>query len=248
MNKVIQVAHGLKFRDFFSYIVNLILLVFNRRGHFQRLRAIVDGINQEGPKQSEKSNSFITLDGPKDLFFTAVRTLSSQGIIFSKPKQAKVKAFLEWYAPIITNHLLFTPLFPSVVIAQAALESGWGESADKTLFGIKSSKGVLHKTKEYLKTPEYPKGKWFVVKDRFASYPTLDKAIEGYIKLIRTRPWFRDVWKAQTPWEAAEALQGGRLAYATDPGYVKKITRIIKGYHLDYFDHIKRVIEQWRNL
>ena len=67
-------------------------------------------------------------------------------------------------------------ILPSVIIAQAALESGWNLEA-KTLFGIKGN-GVS------LVTTEYIDGVKKIVTDSFVVYKDIAEAIEGYFNLL----------------------------------------------------------------
>jgi hypothetical protein len=231
---------GLNITELVIFFINLIIRLVERVLQAKRIRTTVCRVNKEGPPSYPKKHSCVKLEGPKDLFYAAIDTLSKQGLKYPKHKLDHVNRFLLRYAPIITKGLFFTPLFPSVAIAQAALESAWGQTADKTLFGIKSAKGRKFKTKEYLD------GKWKTIEDRFAAHDTVDAAVAGYVGLLRTRPWFRRVWQAKTPTQAVQALQNGRLTYATDPRYRQKISKIIDDYCLGYFDKVKELVELWR--
>ena len=108
-------------------------------------------------------------------------------------------------------------ILPSVIIAQAALESGWNLEA-KTLFGIKGD-GVS------LVTTEYIDGIKKIVTDSFVVYEDIAKAIEGYFNLLNAAR-YTDVRNADTYLEQSLALY--RCGYATDPDYSVKIVDIIE--------------------
>lgn len=108
-------------------------------------------------------------------------------------------------------------ILPSVIIAQAALESGWNLEA-KTLFGIKGD-GVS------LVTTEYIDGIKKIVTDSFVVYEDIAKAIEGYFNLLNTAR-YTDVRNADT--YNAQSIALYNCGYATDPDYSVKIVNIIE--------------------
>ena len=108
-------------------------------------------------------------------------------------------------------------ILPSVIIAQAALESGWNLEA-KTLFGIKGN-GVS------LVTTEYIDGVKKIVTDSFVVYKDIAEAIEGYFNLLNAER-YANVRNADTYSEQAVELYN--CGYATDPDYSEKIVNIIE--------------------
>ena len=147
----------------------------------------------------------------------------------------KVKKFVNGIYPIVINEYVKRisngerTVFPSVCIAQAALESGWNLNAT-TLFGIKGD-GVE------LDTTEYVNGEYVNVKDSFVKYPDLASAVQGYYTLME---WdnYDDVRNANTYEIACYALTSGEYPYATDPCYSNKLIEIISDFSLDYFDDV----------
>ena len=108
-------------------------------------------------------------------------------------------------------------MLPSVIIAQAALESGWNLDA-KTLFGIKGN-GVS------LVTTEYIDGVKKIVTDSFVVYKDIAEAIEGYFNLLNTER-YANVRNCDTYSE--QCLELYHCGYATDPNYSEKILNIIE--------------------
>lgn len=117
-------------------------------------------------------------------------------------------------------------ILPSVLIAQAALESGWNIKA-KTLFGIKG-KGVTTRTKEYLN------GRFVSITDSFQKYPNIGAAVDGYINLLTTNSRYKGAVCNRNYRSTIEAIKRG--GYATDPGYVRKVCQIIQSYGLTKYD------------
>ena len=108
-------------------------------------------------------------------------------------------------------------ILPSVIIAQAALESGWNLEA-KTLFGIKGN-GVS------LVTTEYIDGIKKIVTDSFVVYKDIAEAVEGYFNLLNAER-YTNVRNADTYSEQCAELYN--CGYATDPSYSAKLMSIIE--------------------
>ncbi|MFS2060484.1 flagellar assembly peptidoglycan hydrolase FlgJ [Kosakonia cowanii] len=120
-----------------------------------------------------------------------------------------------------------------LIIAQAALESGWGKQEILTeegkpshnLFGVKATAEWHGETTE-ITTTEYENGVAQKIKDKFKVYSSYAEALEDYTSLISRNPRYKNVVKSETPEIAAKALQSA--GYATDPAYAKKLINIIQ--------------------
>ncbi|WP_350304300.1 flagellar assembly peptidoglycan hydrolase FlgJ [Photorhabdus viridis] len=120
-----------------------------------------------------------------------------------------------------------------LIIAQAALESGWGQreilTADgkpsHNLFGIKAGKGWKGPVTNIL-TTEYINGEPQKMKDNFRVYGSYVEAITDYVKLLTESPRYARVASSVTPEQGAYSLQ--QAGYATDPGYAKKLVSVIQ--------------------
>jgi flagellum-specific peptidoglycan hydrolase FlgJ len=120
----------------------------------------------------------------------------------------------------------------SVCIAQALLESDWGEHAIAT-YNVFGRKWV--KTGNYIELPtkEFINGKWITVSAKFRKYDSYDEALTSYCELISHAPY-----QAVKPNYAnleAYVRELGKM-YATDPNYATKILNIIKMNNLTQFD------------
>ncbi|MCE3025820.1 flagellar assembly peptidoglycan hydrolase FlgJ [Salinicola sp. DM10] len=119
-----------------------------------------------------------------------------------------------------------------LILAQAALETGWGkreiptESGDNShnLFGIKAGSAWQGKTTD-IATTEYVNGRPIQTVDRFRVYDSYADAFADYAALIGDNPRYSNVVAATSPQQAAHAIQ--RAGYATDPNYADKLNRII---------------------
>ena len=122
----------------------------------------------------------------------------------------------------------------SILIAQAALESGWGKKVkDNAYFGIKTHSSTGSSTT--FTTTEVINGTRVTIKDSFRAYKNFSEAAEDYGKFLTTQPRYKPALAySKDPIKFAEALQNA--GYATDPVYAKKLQSIITQYQLDEYD------------
>jgi flagellar protein FlgJ len=119
------------------------------------------------------------------------------------------------------------------MLAQAALESGWGRrdirlpdgSPSYNLFGIKAGPNWKGPVAE-VTTTEYLGGRPRKVKATFRAYASADEAFADYARLMTKNPRYAPVLAQATSAHGfAHALQ--RAGYATDPAYGDKLARVI---------------------
>ena len=121
-------------------------------------------------------------------------------------------------------------IFPSIIIAQAILESGWGKNRiGNNIFGIKAGGGWEGKTKTKA-TQEYKNGSWVTETAIFRDYDS----VADHAKLVGTASRYEAVRSAKDYKEAAHALQSA--GYATDPQYAQKLINIIEQNNLTVYD------------
>jgi len=141
-------------------------------------------------------------------------------------KNKKVLSFVKNYAPATIKLCEQNNMPYLAVLAQAALETGWGVYAKGfNFFGIKAGTKWKGKTETFT-TSEVENGKKIKIKDTFRAYESYEDALNNYIEFINDR--FPKALETTDPVEYVEALQNGyQYKYATDPDYVKKIKSII---------------------
>ena len=123
---------------------------------------------------------------------------------------------------------------PEAILAQAALETGWGEhvmrfgdgSNSNNLFGIKAG-GSWSGGSVVRQTLEVTDGVPEVVRARFRAYPNLEATFADYTRLLAEQPRYQAVTGSDDIASFAHALQ--ESGYATDPHYAEKIMRIAGG-------------------
>ena len=125
---------------------------------------------------------------------------------------------------------------PSVLIAQAAIESNWGRSAlaarYNNYFGIKASKSWKGKTVN-MKTGEVFNGQNVTINSNFRVYDSLAESIRDRNRLLRM-PRYKAVEQATTPQAQAEAIKAA--GYCTATNYVSSIMATIKANNLTAYD------------
>lgn len=131
-------------------------------------------------------------------------------------------------------------IYPSVTLAQAILESGWGKSGltkkGNNLFGIKSSSAWKGESIN-MRTAEYTKSNAkYYINANFRKYPTLADSIIDHAKFLNENSRYANhgVFVAKNSSQQAFALQ--RAGYATSPIYAVQLISLIKRYDLDRYD------------
>lgn len=124
---------------------------------------------------------------------------------------------------------------PKVLLAQAALETGWGRSLIKNsdgsssfnLFNIKANK-AWHGKQIQVATLEFEQGLPKKATSGFRSYASFQESFQDYVDFIKSNPRYGDALK--------QVGNGGRYlhelqraGYATDPSYANKVMDIYRG-------------------
>lgn len=128
-------------------------------------------------------------------------------------------------------------LYASVMIAQAILESGAGQSGLSSyphynLFGIKGSYAGQSAYMQTWEDDGY--GNAYTINDAFRSYPSYYESLLDYVAVLK-QGHFAGAWKSNTTsyQDATAALTG---VYATDTSYYAKLNNIIETYNLTQYD------------
>lgn len=151
-------------------------------------------------------------------------------------KHDYVNVFFNNLAPLVVNEYVRRKgqkrLYPSTVLAMAALESGYNLNAE-TLFGIKGDGAILD-------TTEYINGEYVNVKDSFKAYPNISASVQGLYDLMQWGHYDRATSCIDYE-EECRMIQA--CGYATDPDYADKLINIVNSYQLTMFNNIKETEE-----
>jgi peptidoglycan hydrolase FlgJ len=116
---------------------------------------------------------------------------------------------------------------PRSLIAQAALETGWGRSQpgdSHNLFGIKAG-ASWSGARVQANTQEFDAGVAARVDADFRAYGSPRESVEDYVRVIRDNPRYAGALNTGSDVQAfATALQRG--GYATDPDYARKLVAV----------------------
>ena len=148
-------------------------------------------------------------------------------------------AFLRSIAPEALLAARDHALPPSVILAQAALESGWGRSTLATrynnFFGMKAGRAataaVLLETVEGVGTPATA---------RFRRYEGLGDSVRDHARLIAGDPRYAAAQDASGDWRRYAAALAP--VYATDPAYARRLVSLVERYELHELDDLLRPV------
>lgn len=144
------------------------------------------------------------------------------------------EAFINELLPYAREGAARLGVQPEVLVAQAALETGWGQKVIRhadgrnsfNLFGIKADPQWSGE-RVTVATLEYEDGIASRQRAAFRSYDSLSDAVSDYVDFLHSNPRYQSALKQASDPEAF--LYGLKDAgYATDPEYVEKISAIMK--------------------
>lgn len=132
-----------------------------------------------------------------------------------------------------------------VLLAQSALETGWGKhvmqnnagQSSHNLFGIKASHGWEGKTVS-VQTVEYENGVAEKRQATFRAYDSYEDSFNDYVQFLKQNPRYQQALESVDSNEGfIQGLQ--KAGYATDPAYAKKIISILGREQLSELTSVK---------
>ncbi|WP_369352058.1 LysM peptidoglycan-binding domain-containing protein [Ligilactobacillus agilis] len=199
--------------------------------------------NNEATSSQASSSSNVTTESSSSQASSAV----SQAPVVAAPRvlasnysgySSKVANFLNNVAPSAQAIAAQRGLYASMMIAQAALESGWGTSSLSTnaynLFGVKWNGYGAYIN---MPTQEFYGGAYHTVYAKFQRYSSYAESLNAYANLIVSH--FPNSTKANASSYAVAAnnLRNGIYGtYATAPNYASSLINLIQQYDLTKYD------------
>ncbi|MCO7595885.1 MULTISPECIES: flagellar assembly peptidoglycan hydrolase FlgJ [Pseudomonas] len=184
----------------------------------------------EGQPVSGVAQAFAAPDSGLRILGRAV----AQPPLAPKKAFADSDAFVATMLPMAEQAAKRIGIDPRYLVAQAALETGWGKSvmrnADGTsshnLFGIKAS-GNWQGGQARAITSEFRGGQFVKETAAFRSYDSYQDSFHDLVSLLQNNSRYQDALKAaDKPEQFVRELQ--KAGYATDPNYASKISQIAR--------------------
>ena len=161
-------------------------------------------------------------------------------------KNMTPKDFVKKYKPFALESERKTGISALFILAQSALETGWGKSAPgNMMFGVKASvstpaeKRQLVQTTEILATDKAmfpviisiekrPDGKFkYTVKDWFRKYDSPEESFTDHANLfVNNKRYAKALQVKNDPYKFAEEV--AKAGYATAPNYADSLKKLIK--------------------
>lgn len=204
----------------------------------------------EQPEMSLNSGvSGLPIPARSDLNSAQMTALRSPDVLAHASRSAKIpempahshepttpEAFVDEVLPYARQASQELGVRPEILVAQAALETGWGKHVIRhadgrstfNFFNIKAHGDDWQGAAVARTTFEYAEGIPQRVRDRFRAYDSPQAGFNDYVELVSTRPRYASALdNSGDPRAYIEALQNA--GYATDPRYASKV--------IDLLDH-----------
>lgn len=151
------------------------------------------------------------------------------------PKHWSSDEFVAQLWPWATEAAGLLGLKPQALVAQAALETGWGKhlirsadgSAANNLFAIKADQR-WDGDRVSVNALEYDQGTAVKRRTAFRSYESLRDSFHDYVDFLQSNPRYDKALESTTD-SAAYFTELQRAGYATDPEYANKINAVMNG-------------------
>ena len=160
--------------------------------------------------------------------------------------------FLDKAIPAATTASSKYGTYTSVMLAQATVESAWGQSSlaqepNNNLFGIK---GSYNGQSVNMNTGEYGNGGYYTTNAGFRKYPSYTESFEDNGALLRNQMgnYYSGTWVENSNNYAQATQNGLQGKYATDPNYAKTLNSVIATNGFDKYDPVTQVVNENRTV
>ncbi|GFM82787.1 flagellar rod assembly protein/muramidase FlgJ [Pseudomonas cichorii] len=163
-----------------------------------------------------------------------VRTMAQPPLAPAKRAFSNSDQFVATMLPLAKEAAARIGVDPVMLVAQAALETGWGKSimrqqdgsSSHNLFGIKAT-GSWQGAQARAITSEFRDGKMVKETADFRSYDSYADSFHDLVSLLQNNNRYKEVVNsADNSEQYVKELQ--KAGYATDPAYASKISQIAK--------------------
>lgn len=178
-------------------------------------------------KLSEEEKAMIHNNVKRNVI--ALKIEKEYDLFFSNLDKVKAPQFTIEFINKLRCDAIDSKSLPSIVIAQAALETGYGKhnKLKNNIFGIKG-RGIVTKTKEFYN------GRFITIRAEFQYFPTIKDAFNKHYQILNRYGVYGYDYKT---WINRIVICG----YATDPNYDNKLNYIIEKFQLQRLDNIQKL-------
>lgn len=171
-----------------------------------------------------------------DMTSKAIASVTATEADLNRKTFASPEEFVATMLPMAEQAAKKLGVDPRYLVAQAALETGWGKSiirgseggSSHNLFGIKAHGWGGGSTQ--VTTSEYVQGVKVKEKAEFRSYDSFEQSFNDYVSFLENNGRYKQALQSTAnPERFVSELQ--RAGYATDPHYAKKISQIARKLH-----------------
>ncbi len=162
---------------------------------------------------------------------------SQQHVVTTDPKSWNKADFVQQLWPWAREAADKLGVAPAALLAQAALETGWGRHVMPSgkgkgdsafnLFGIKTG-GRWKGESVNIGTLEYEQGVAVRKKDKFRAYQSFGDSFNDYVSFLQSNPRYSKAL-ASTADSRTFFQELQKAGYATDPRYADKLTAVLEG-------------------
>ncbi len=157
-----------------------------------------------------------------------------EAIVAAGNRWQKAQQFVADVLPQAQSAAASLGVSAELLVAQAALETGWGKHAIKfddgrnsfNLFGIKAN-AAWQGSVVQRESLEFKDGVMVNQVSKFRAYPSPGHSLADYVSLIQTSPRYAAALNSGDDLGYIREIQ--RAGYATDPDYADKIIRLLNG-------------------
>lgn len=160
--------------------------------------------------------------------------------------------FLNKAIPAATTASSKYGTYTSVMLAQAAVESAWGQSGlaqspNNNLFGIK---GSYNGQSVNMNTGEYGSNGYYTTNAGFRKYPSYTESFEDNGSLLRNQMgnYYSGTWVENSKNYAQATQNGLQGKYATAPNYAQTLNSVIAANGFDKYDPVTQVVNENRTV
>lgn len=147
--------------------------------------------------------------------------------------------FIETIGVLIQKHAHANGYkYPSAIIAQAILESGWGRSGlakYHNYFGLKCGSSWCGGSVNMATKEEYTTGTLTNIRDNFRTYSTMENGVKGYFEFIKYSR-YSNLKSATSSKNYLQLIK--QDGYATSSNYVDNVYNVVTKYNLERFDNM----------